>query len=223
MAVKRLDEAAKAVDRSQELTQQLMTFSKGGAPVKKAAFIEQIVKDSAAFILRGSNVKCEFKIADKVWPVEVDEGQMNQVINNLIINANQAMKEGGIIKVAIENLIVAPFNEMSLKEGRYIKISIDDHGPGIPAEHIHKIFDPYFTTKACGSGLGLATVYSIVKNHNGFVGAESKEGIGTSFFVYLPSSEHSSAMSPPIFWITLDTVPWPVRTERKPSSSIKKP
>ena len=190
MAVKRLDEAAKAVDRSQELTQQLMTFSKGGAPVKKAAFIEQIVKDSAAFILRGSNVKCEFKIADKVWPVEVDEGQMNQVINNLIINANQAMKEGGIIKVAIENLIVAPFNEMSLKEGRYIKISIDDHGPGIPAEHIHKIFDPYFTTKACGSGLGLATVYSIVKNHNGFVGAESKEGIGTSFFVYLPSSEH---------------------------------
>ena len=161
-----------------------------GNPVKKTASIEQIVRDSAAFVLRGSNVKCEFKIAEDVWPVEVDEGQMNQVINNLIINADQAMESGGIIKVAIENQIIAPLNEMSLKEGRYIKISIDDHGFGIPADHMHKIFDPYFTTKEHGSGLGLATVYSIVKNHDGFVGVLSKEGGGASFFVYLPSSEN---------------------------------
>jgi signal transduction histidine kinase/CheY-like chemotaxis protein/GAF domain-containing protein len=188
--VKRLDEAEKAVARSQDLTQQLMTFSKGGNPVKKTASIEQIVRGSAAFVLRGSNVRCEFNIAEDVWPVEVDEGQMNQVINNLIINADQAMENGGIIKVAIENQTVAPLNEMSLKEGCYIKISIDDHGSGIPAEHIHRIFDPYFTTKEHGSGLGLATVYSIVKNHDGFVGVESKEDGGASFFVYLPSSEH---------------------------------
>lgn len=102
-AIKRLDETQMAVARSQDLTQQLMTFSKGGAPVKIAAFIDQIVKDSAAFVLRGSNVKCEFAIADDVWPVEVDEGQMNQVVNNLIINADQAMENGGIVKVRIEN------------------------------------------------------------------------------------------------------------------------
>jgi signal transduction histidine kinase/CheY-like chemotaxis protein len=189
-AIERLDEAEKAVARSQDLTQQLMTFSKGGAPVKKTAFIEQIVRDSAAFVLRGSNVKCEFSIAEEVWPVEVDEGQMNQVINNLIINADQSMENGGIIKVGIENQIVASTNEMSLNEGRYVKISIEDHGTGIPAEHIHKIFDPYFTTKQYGSGLGLATVYSIIKNHDGFVGAGSTEGVGASFTIYLPSSEY---------------------------------
>ena len=188
-AVKRLEDAEKAVARSQDLAQQLMTFSKGGAPVKKAAVIEQIVRDSAAFVLRGSNVKCEFAIDDDVWPVEVDEGQMNQVINNLIINADQAMEGGGIVKVRIENQMVAPRNEMALKEGRYVRISIEDQGSGISDAHIHKIFDPYFTTKEHGSGLGLATVYSIIKNHDGFIGVESKEGAGTVFCLYLPSSE----------------------------------
>jgi signal transduction histidine kinase len=189
-AAKRLDEAEKAVARSQDLAQQLMTFSKGGAPVKKTVSIEQIVRDSAAFVLRGSNVKCEFNIADDLWPVEVDEGQMNQVINNLIINADQAMENGGIVKVRIENQVVAPQNEMTLKEGRYVRISIEDTGSGIPDAHIHKIFDPYFTTKEHGSGLGLATVYSIIKNHDGFVGLESKEGGGALFFVCLPTSEY---------------------------------
>jgi two-component system cell cycle sensor histidine kinase/response regulator CckA len=178
------------VARSKDLAQQLMTFSRGGTPIKKTAFIEQIVRDSAEFILRGSNVKCEFFIANDVWPVEVDEGQMSQVINNMIINADQAMGNGGIIDVRIENQVVEHQNEMSLKEGRYVRITIEDHGTGIADEHIHKIFDPYFTTKEHGSGLGLATVYSIVKNHDGFVGVESKEGVGTSFFVYLPTSEN---------------------------------
>jgi signal transduction histidine kinase/CheY-like chemotaxis protein len=187
-AIKRLDEAERAVAHSQDLAQQLMTFSKGGAPVKKTACIEQIVSDSAAFVLRGSNVKCEFTMKNDIWAVEVDEGQMNQVINNLIINADQAMKNGGVVKVGIDNQVVAPQNEMSLKEGRYVKITIEDHGTGIPAKYIHKVFDPYFTTKAQGSGLGLATVYSIVRNHDGFVGVDSKEGVGTSFFIYLPSS-----------------------------------
>jgi signal transduction histidine kinase/PAS domain-containing protein len=189
-AVKRLAEAEKAVARSQDLTQQLMTFSRGGAPVKKTACIEQIVSDSAAFVLRGANVKCEFTVNDGIWAVDVDEGQINQAMNNLIINANQAMENGGIIKVRIDNQKVAPQNEMSLKQGRYVRIAIEDHGAGIPADYIHKIFDPYFTTKVQGSGLGLATVYSIVRNHDGFVGVDSKEGVGTTFFIYLPSSEN---------------------------------
>jgi signal transduction histidine kinase len=190
-ATRRLDEAQKAVARSQDLVQQLMTFSKGGAPVKKTAAIEQIVRDSAAFVLRGSNVKCEFEIAGDVWPVEVDEGQISQVINNLIINADQTMEKGGIVKVRVENQVVAHQNEMSIKGGRYVRISIEDHGAGIPDAYIHKIFDPYFTTKEHGSGLGLATVYSIVRRHDGFVGVESKENEGTSFFVYLPISENA--------------------------------
>lgn len=190
-AVSRLDEAERAVARSQDLAQQLMTFSKGGAPVKKTAFIEQIVRDSAAFVLRGSNVKCEFVVAEDVWPVEVDEGQINQVINNLIINADQAMENGGIVRVCIENQVVTPRNEIPLKEGSYVRISIEDHGSGISDAHIHKIFDPYFTTKEHGSGLGLATVYSIIKNHDGFIGVESREGAGTLFLLYLPSSENA--------------------------------
>jgi len=189
-AFKRLDEAEKAVCRARDLTQQLMTFSKGGSPVKKTASIEQIVMDSASFVLRGSNVRCKFAVSEDVWPVEVDEGQMNQVINNLIINADQSMSEGGILEIGIENLTVTPENEMSLTEGRYVKFSIRDHGAGIPEEYLHKIFDPYFTTKQKGSGLGLASVYSIIKNHGGFVGVESRVGVGTTFQVYIPASEN---------------------------------
>lgn len=187
---KRLDEAEKAVNRARDLTQQLMTFSSGGAPVKKTTSIELIVKDSASFVLRGSNVRCEFAVPENVWPVEVDEGQMNQVINNLIINATQSMVDGGIIEVGIENQIIAPENAMSLTEGRYVKITIRDHGVGIPEQYLHKIYDPYFTTKQKGSGLGLASVYSIIKNHYGYVGVKSKEGAGTTFQIYIPASEN---------------------------------
>jgi two-component system, cell cycle sensor histidine kinase and response regulator CckA len=189
-AIKRLDEAEKAVSRARDLTQQLMTFSKGGAPVRKTASIEQIVMDSASFVLHGSNVRCEFAVPEDVWPVEVDEGQMSQVINNLIINADQSMPEGGIIEIGIENLTVVPGNEMSLTEGRYVKFTIRDHGVGIPEQDLHKIFDPYFTTKQTGRGLGLATVYSIIRNHDGHVRSESKEGVGTMFQVYIPASEN---------------------------------
>jgi two-component system cell cycle sensor histidine kinase/response regulator CckA len=189
-ALKRLDEAEKAVWRARDLTQQLMTFAKGGAPVKKTAAMEQIVMDSASFVLRGSNVRCEFAVPEEVWPVEVDEGQMNQVINNLIINADQSMVDGGIIEVGIENLTIAPGNEIPLKEGRYVKITIRDHGAGIPEQYLHRIFDPYFTTKKKGSGLGLASVYSIIRNHDGYVGVESTVGAGTTFQIYIPASEN---------------------------------
>ncbi len=184
-----MDNAEKATLRARDLTQQLLTFSQGGAPVKRTASIEQIVMDSASFVLRGSNVKCEFAVPEAVWPVEVDEGQMNQVINNLIINADQSMPDGGIIETRIENLTVGANDIPGAKEGRYVRISIGDRGGGIPKENLQKIFDPYFTTKLKGSGLGLATVYSIMKSHDGHIRVESKVGEGSTFHLYLPASE----------------------------------
>jgi PAS domain S-box-containing protein len=187
--LERLEEAEKAGLRAKELTQQLLTFSKGGAPAKKTALIQELIKDSASFALRGSNVRCEFFFPDGLWPAEVDEGQISQVINNLIINAAQAMPEGGVIKVRAENLTVKPEHSLPLKEEKYVKITIEDQGTGISKEHLPKIFDPYFTTKQKGSGLGLATTYSIIKRHDGYITVESELGKGTSFYIYLPASE----------------------------------
>lgn len=187
-AHERLADAEKACERAAALTQQLLTFSRGGAPVKKTASIVQLITDSAGFMLRGSNVKCEFNLQKDLWPVDVDEGQMSQVINNLIINADQAMPEGGIISVTARNLEVDGCDFLPLEPGRYICISIQDQGVGIPKENLSRIFDPYFTTKQQGNGLGLATVYSIVKNHQGHLAVESEEEVGTVFHLYLPAS-----------------------------------
>jgi PAS domain S-box-containing protein len=184
----RLEEAEKAADRASELTQQLLTFSKGGDPVKKVASMERILTDSISFVLRGSNVRCELAIPDDIWPVEVDEGQIGQVINNLLINSDQAMPDGGIIRIGAENLTAGPDDIVSLNEGRYVRFSIEDQGIGIPEEYLAKIFDPYFTTKQKGSGLGLATVHSIIKKHDGHIFVESKIGAGTTIHVYLPAS-----------------------------------
>lgn len=184
-----LDEAENACLQARNLTQQLLTFSKGGIPVKKTAFITELLKDSARFALTGSNVQCEFSILNDIWPVEIDTGQMSQVINNLIINAKQAMPKGGTIKVRAENVIIDTGQGLPLKEGKYIKISVKDEGSGIPKEYLKKIFDPYFSTKEKGSGLGLAVTYSIIEKHGGYITAESELGIGTAFFIYLPASQ----------------------------------
>jgi PAS domain S-box-containing protein len=184
----RLDDAERAADRARDLTQQLLTFSRGGAPVKKAASLEQILMDSVSFVLRGSRVRCEFMIPEDIWPVEVDVGQISQVINNLLINADQAMPQGGTVRVRMENLAVGPRDTLPLGEGRYVKCSVEDQGTGIPEELVSRIFDPYFTTKQKGSGLGLATVHSIVKRHGGHIGVESGVGAGTAFHLYLPAS-----------------------------------
>ncbi|MBE9546567.1 MAG: response regulator, partial [Proteobacteria bacterium] len=184
----RLEETEKASLGAKDLTQQLLTFSKGGEPIKKTVAFLELISDSAGFALRGANVRCEFSMPDDLWPVEVDEGQMGQVINNLIINASQAMPEGGIIKVRAENMIIGPINVLPLKPGRYIKISIQDRGIGIQKEHLSRIFDPYFTTKQKGTGLGLTTVYSIIDKHDGHITAESELGVGTTFHIYLPAS-----------------------------------
>ncbi|MDO8142469.1 MAG: response regulator [Candidatus Brocadiales bacterium] len=184
-----LADLEKASLKAKNLTLQLLTFAKGGAPIKQTASIAGFIRDSAAFALSGSNVKCDFSIAEDLWPVEVDAGQMTQVIHNLIINAKQAMHKGGTIKVSAENTAVNAENNLPIKEGKYIKITIQDTGVGISEKHISKIFDPYFTTKEGGSGLGLATSYSIIKNHGGFIAVESTVGIGTTFTVHLPASQ----------------------------------
>ncbi len=185
---KTLTAAEKASLRARDLTRQLLTFAKGGAPVKKTTSIAELIKDSASFTLRGSNARCEFSIPDDLWPVEIDEGQISQVINNLVINADQAMPAGGIIKVGAENMIVGAEQALPLEDGKYVRISIEDQGIGIPEDYLSKIFDPYFTTKQKGSGLGLATSYSIINNHEGHIKVESELGVGTTFYVYLPAS-----------------------------------
>jgi PAS domain S-box-containing protein len=184
-----LTEAERASKRAQTLTRQLLTFAKGGAPVKETASIKDILKESCSFVLRGSKSRCEFSLREDLFPGEVDVGQISQVINNIVINANQAMPKGGIIQVAAENLIIDNGHGLPLKPGRYIRISIKDQGTGIAEKHLSNIFDPYFTTKQEGSGLGLATTYSIVKKHDGYITVESKLGEGTTFHIYLPASE----------------------------------
>ena len=184
-----LTKAERASVLAKDLTQQLLTFSRGGMPVKKTASIAELLRESTGFALRGSNVRCEFSLPDDLWPVELDGAQMNQVISNLVINADQAMPEGGMIRIRAENGIVDEEMGLPLKPGRYVKIFVEDEGIGIPQEHLSNIFDPYFTTKQKGSGLGLTTSYSIVRNHDGYITAESQMTVGTIFCVHLPASE----------------------------------
>jgi PAS domain S-box-containing protein len=184
----RLEDAERASLRAKDLTQQLLTFARGGAPVKKTARISEIIQDACNFALRGSNVRCEMYIADDLWPAEIDVGQISQVIHNLVINADQAMPDGGIVRVRAENLIVDNAAEIHLQPGRYVRITVQDYGIGIQKEHLNRIFDPYFTTKQMGSGLGLATVYSIIKNHKAHISVESEIGRGTVFYIHLLAS-----------------------------------
>lgn len=186
---KNLTEAEKAVFLAQDLTMQLLTFSKGGAPVKTTLPIAAVVRESVEFALSGSNVMCNFVIPEGIRSVEADEGQIRQVIHNLVINSLQAMPEGGITSLQCENVSVGQDDLPALKEGEYVRISLEDSGIGIPEEHISRIFDPFFTTKQKGSGLGLAMSYSIIKKHDGLITVSSKLGAGTNFNVYLPASE----------------------------------
>ncbi len=185
----RLEEMEKAAMRAKDLTQQLLTFSKGGDPVKSPRQLTNLVKESAEFALRGSNVRCDFNFHSELRPSEVDEGQITQVIHNLTLNAIQAMPEGGVIHVSGENIDLPPENDLSLKPGEYVKLVIQDQGIGIKKQHIKKVFDPYFTTKQKGSGLGLATVYAIIDKHNGRITVESELGTGTTFTIYLPATD----------------------------------
>jgi PAS domain S-box-containing protein len=182
-----LDNAEKASARARELTQQLLTFARGGAPVKKVVSLRNLVSESVSLVLHGSNVMGIVDIPDSIHAIEADEGQMSQVLHNIIINAAQAMPGGGILTVTSQNENLYNANTMALPDGSYVRISFTDQGYGISDDDLKRIFDPYFTTKSSGNGLGLASVHSIVSRHGGHIGASSVEGKGTTFTIHLPS------------------------------------
>jgi len=182
--VRCLTQTEKAARRASSLTRQLLTFSKGGAPVKKTASITELVTESAGFVMKGSNVICEFDLPGDLPPVDVDPGQISQVIENLVINAKQSMPDGG--RITISAVSVPP--DGAGNGGGYVRLTFRDHGVGIPEAYLTRIFDPYFTTKEHGNGLGLATSYSIIKGHGGEITVESTVGVGTAFHITLPAS-----------------------------------
>jgi two-component system, cell cycle sensor histidine kinase and response regulator CckA len=184
----RLDEAQRAAFRARDLTTQLTTFSKGGVPVKKRCKLGPILKEAAGFALTGSNTALSSSIPDNLGAVHADEGQIGQVINNIVLNACQAMPEGGEVFLSAQDVLLGPDDAVPLSDGPYVRISIADTGPGIPETYLGRVFDPYFTTKTKGTGLGLATSYAIVKKHGGHIEVESRVGVGTTFHIFIPSS-----------------------------------
>lgn len=194
---KLLVDAEKGSFRARNLTQQLLTFARGGAPVITLSSTRKLIMESAEFSSSGSKIKCDFDIPDDLWQVEVDAGQIGQVIQNLVINADQTMKNGGIVQIVAENIIVQDNSKVTLEEGEYIKISVKDNGQGIESNHLKKIFDPYFTTKATGHGLGLAICFSIIKKHHGLIDVKSELGVGSTFSIYLPASAERDALESP--------------------------
>jgi signal transduction histidine kinase/CheY-like chemotaxis protein len=184
---KLLAEAEKASQRAGELAHQLLTFSRGGEPVKKLASPQHLINEAISLVLRGSNVKATVNIHNSIHAIEADEGQMSQVFHNIIINATQAMSGGGTLMVAAQNEMIAENNTLSLPPGTYIRVTFTDQGCGISDDDLKKIFDPYFTTKSGGNGLGLASVHSIIKRHGGHIGVNSTIGKGTTFTIFLPS------------------------------------
>lgn len=191
-AREKLTEAEKIIDRAKELTTQLLTFSKGGSPLKKTFHLQPIVREVSRISLSGSRVKCKYSFQDNVWPVKADETQIRQVIHQLVRNAREAMPEhDGTVFISVRNRTVQAEPGMFLPTGDYVELSISDTGKGISKEHLSHIFDPYFTTKDFGPqkgmGLGLAVCYSVIKKHGGQIEVESKVGEGATFNVYLPA------------------------------------
>lgn len=196
----RLNDAKNASMRARDLAQQLLTFARGGAPIKKTASIGKLIQDTVSFSLRGTHSRSEFAFGADLWPAEIDPGQISQVVANLVVNADQAMPNGGTLRVKCDNFVynsdttpVIP----DLAPGDYIKVTIRDEGVGIPESYLKRIFDPYFTTKEKGTGLGLATTYSIIKNHSGLITVESEIHFGSTFTLYLPASRHQQMPAEP--------------------------
>jgi len=188
---KLLNRAEKASLRAKDLTHQLLTFSKGGEPVKLITSITEIIKDSAEFVLRGSKSKCIYRIPGNLWPVEIDPGQISQVVQNITLNASQAMPEGGIIEISCANFEnrnrIVPVTAENL-----LRLTIKDSGRGISPDQLDQVFDPYFTTKKEGSGLGLAITHSIINKHGGLITVDSEPGQGTTFTIYLAAASRES-------------------------------
>ncbi len=188
-----LEKTEKAATQATNLTKQLLTFAKGGAPIKKTTNIKELIKDSTSFSMRGSNIKCEYQLPEELWPLEVDGGQLSQVCQNLVINACQAMPDGGTLAIMAVNQVLSEHDLPPLPAGKYVHLSFHDQGSGIPKENLLKIFDPYFTNKKAGSGLGLAIAYTIIKKHGGLITVDSVPGKGATFSIYLPATEKKLA------------------------------
>ncbi len=198
-ALSLLEQAEKGLHQSVNLTNQLLTFSKGGKPIKKRISIHHMIENSVKFALSGSNSQYSFKYDSDLMQINADEGQLGQVIHNIVLNADQAMPTGGKVEIEVRNIL--PSVDSGLKiplKKNYIMISIKDTGSGIPEAYLGRIFDPYFTTKQKGSGLGLATSYSIIKNHDGFIDVKSEMGKGTIFRIFLPAAETFPEQKEPV-------------------------
>ena len=184
----RLEDSEKAVAKAAALTRQLLTFARGGEPVKKTLVTQSLICEAASLFLSGGNCKAHLQLPEDLWRVHADNGQIHQALNNLILNAVQSMPGGGMLSISAANQVIETGDSRGLTPGRYVKIVIADQGCGIPPELIPKIFDPYFTTKATGSGLGLASVFSIAKRHEGAISVSSIPGAGASFELLLPAA-----------------------------------
>ncbi len=187
-AYERVESAEKASVRAKELATKLLTFSRGGSPVRKPVSVEEVLRDSAYFAVLGSNVRCDFSLEEGLWPAMADAVQIGQVINNLVVNAVQAMNDRGTVTISAGNAPVLQGEIPYVKEGNYVKVDVSDRGVGIPMEIRNKIFDPFFTTKEKGTGLGLTTAYNVMKSHGGNIFVDSEPGAGTTFHLYLPAA-----------------------------------
>jgi two-component system cell cycle sensor histidine kinase/response regulator CckA len=183
-----LSEALDTIDRARGLTRQILTFAKGGAPVRKISPLFPFVQETVQFALSGSTVASHFMVQENLWICYIDKNQIAQAINNIIINAQQAMPHGGTIEIAAANITLSDKEHPPLTKGNYVKLSITDSGCGIPKEIVGHIFDPFFTTKEMGHGIGLTTSHSIVNRHGGCIDTESEPGKGSTFHIYLPAS-----------------------------------
>ncbi|MCU0236524.1 MAG: PAS domain-containing protein [Acidobacteria bacterium] len=191
-----LDATLKTMGRARALTQQLLTFAKGGAPVRKVALLEDFLSETVSFACSGSRVSCTLDIEAGLWASNYDADQIAQVIDNILINAQQAMPAGGLVTVTARNVTIGEGESPALAPGRYVRLSIRDQGMGIPREHLSRIFDPFFTTKQQGSGLGLATSFSIIGQHGGLIQAESEPGKGSQFHIFLLACDRPSLSAP---------------------------
>ena len=187
-ASQRLEAAEQSIDLARDLTQQLLTFARGGSPVRKPTALAARIEKTLLRALHRSKARASFDLADDLWLADVDVDQVCRVLANLAINADESMPEGGTIRVRARNVELTRTSSIPLGQGRYVCLSIKDQGKGIPEDLVHKIFDPFYSTKEGGNGLGLATAHSIVKNHEGYIEVQSRPGAGTAFHIYLPAS-----------------------------------
>lgn len=189
-----LTQAENAAMRANDLTQRLTSFFRSEVPAKKNAALTELLKNTGNCPIKGSGVNPVYSLPDDLWPVEIDERQIGQVISTLIMHADQAMPEGGEIKVTAENVVVGPDESLPLKDGKYVKVSVKDQSWGLQKEDLQRVFDPCFSSTAIGNGLGLAASYLIIRKHGGHLSAESELGSGTTFFFYLPAARQRTSL-----------------------------